>query len=77
LRLKVARRLAAVPELFAVAAEQYLPVIDAVTDSAERSRLVALLRAPPSKPRSWEGTARFTRCSLGRCGSRTPAIPPC
>ena len=44
LRLEVARRLAAVPELFAVAAEQYLPVIDAVTDSAERSRLVALLR---------------------------------
>ena len=25
--------------------------------------------APPSRPRSWAGTARFTRCSRGRCGS--------
>ena len=33
-----------VPELFAVAAEQYLPVVDAVTDAAERSQVVALLR---------------------------------
>src|SRR6185295_5690528 len=44
LQLGLARRLAAVPELFAVAAEQYLPVIDAVADVAERSRVVALLR---------------------------------
>ncbi len=43
LQLGLARRLSAVPELFAVAAEQYLPVIDAVTE-AERSQVVSLLR---------------------------------
>jgi signal transduction histidine kinase len=44
LHLALARRLAAEPGLFAVAAEQYLPVIDAVTDAGERLRVVALLR---------------------------------
>jgi signal transduction histidine kinase len=44
LQLVMARRLAAVPQLFAVAAEQYLPVLDAVTDAAERRRVVGLLR---------------------------------
>ena len=44
LQLGLARRLAAVPELFAVAADQYLPVIDAVSEAAERSHVVALLR---------------------------------
>ncbi len=44
LRLAMARRLAAVPELFAAAAEQYLPVADAVDDAAERRRVVRLLR---------------------------------
>ncbi|GAA0708977.1 GAF domain-containing protein [Dactylosporangium roseum] len=44
LRVAVARRLAGVPELFAVAAEQYLPVIDAVDGPAERHRVVGLLR---------------------------------
>ena len=34
----------AVPELFAVAAEQYLPVVDAVDDPAERRAVVGLLR---------------------------------
>ncbi|WP_344407372.1 ATP-binding protein, partial [Dactylosporangium fulvum] len=43
-QLSVARRLAGVPELFAVAAEQYLPVIDAVDDPAERHHVVGLLR---------------------------------
>ena len=32
------------PELFAVAAEQYLPVVDAVDDATERRRVVGLLR---------------------------------
>jgi signal transduction histidine kinase len=45
LQLAMARRLAAVPELFAVAAEQYLPVIDAVDDPAERRAVVGLLRS--------------------------------
>ena len=44
LQLAMARRLAEVPELFAVAAEQYLPVVDAVDDPAERRRVVGLLR---------------------------------
>nr|WP_018506336.1 diguanylate cyclase [Parafrankia discariae] len=44
LRLRLARRLAARPELGALAAEQYLPVIDAVRDPAERHDVVELLR---------------------------------
>ena len=44
LQLAVARRLAGEPELYAVAAEQYLPVIDAVADAAERRLVVGLLR---------------------------------
>jgi signal transduction histidine kinase len=44
LQLAMARRLARVPELTAVAAEQYLPVVDAVDDPAERQRVVDLLR---------------------------------
>ncbi|WP_432826404.1 AAA family ATPase [Dactylosporangium sp. CA-092794] len=44
LQLAMARRLATVPELFAVAAEQYLAVADAVNDPAERRRVVGLLR---------------------------------
>jgi predicted ATPase/GAF domain-containing protein len=44
LQLGMARRLAAVPELFAVAAGQYLPVADAVNDAAERQVVVGLLR---------------------------------
>jgi signal transduction histidine kinase len=43
-QLAVARRLAAVPELFAVAAEQYLPVAGAVTDAGERRQVAGLLR---------------------------------
>jgi signal transduction histidine kinase len=43
-QLAMARRLAGVPDLFAVAAEQYLPVIDAVDDPAERRAAAGLLR---------------------------------
>src|SRR3984957_8994491 len=43
-QLAMARRLAAAPELFAVAAEQYLPAIGAVTDAAERRQVAGLLR---------------------------------
>ena len=43
LQLTLARRLAARPELFAVAAEQYLPVADAVRDVAERRGAARLL----------------------------------
>jgi hypothetical protein len=44
LQLDMARRLAAVPELFAGAAEQYLPVAGALSDPAERRVVVGLLR---------------------------------
>jgi len=44
LQLAMARRLAAVPELFAVAAEQYLPVTGALHDAGERRQVVGLLR---------------------------------
>nr|WP_296064358.1 AAA family ATPase [uncultured Actinoplanes sp.] len=44
LHLAMARRLAAVPGLFAVAAEQYLPVADAVTEPGERRAVSGLLR---------------------------------
>jgi signal transduction histidine kinase len=43
-QLAMARRLAGVPELFAVAAEQYLSVADAVGDPGERRVAVGLLR---------------------------------
>ncbi|MFF4601125.1 AAA family ATPase [Amycolatopsis sp. NPDC001319] len=44
LQLATARRLAEVPELSAVAAEQYLPVVDGIDDAGERRRVVGLLR---------------------------------
>jgi len=44
LQLAMARRLAGVPELFAAAAGQYLPVADAVDEPAERRVVVGLLR---------------------------------
>ncbi|WP_142096051.1 AAA family ATPase [Pseudonocardia cypriaca] len=44
LHLAMARRLARERELYAAAAEQYLPVIDAVTDPTERRDVVRLLR---------------------------------
>ncbi|MFI5606889.1 AAA family ATPase [Amycolatopsis sp. NPDC051903] len=44
LQLAMARRLARTPGLFAVAAEQYLPVLDAVDDLAERQEVTELLR---------------------------------
>ena len=43
LQLAMARRMASVPELFAVAAEHYLPVVDAIDDPRERRQVVELL----------------------------------
>jgi predicted ATPase/signal transduction histidine kinase len=51
LHLAMARRLARVPVLFAVAAEQYLPVIDAVDEAAEQRHVVALLRRAADQAR--------------------------
>jgi len=50
LQLAMARRLAGVPELFAVAAEQYLPVLDAVTDAADAGGWWGCCAARPTKP---------------------------
>jgi signal transduction histidine kinase len=41
--LAIARRLAPIPELFAVAAEHYLPVVDALEDPVERQAAAELL----------------------------------
>jgi hypothetical protein len=49
LQLAMARRLAAVPELFAAAAEQYLPAAGSVTDAAERRQMMGLLRRAASQ----------------------------
>jgi len=43
-QLAMARRLAGVPELSAVAAEQYLPVVDGIAGAAERRQVAGLLR---------------------------------
>ena len=51
LQLAMARRLASAPELFAVTAEQYLPVADAVEDAAERRQVVGLLRRAAGQAR--------------------------
>ena len=50
-QLAIARRLAEAPELFAVAAEQYLPVVDEVDDPTERRRVVSLLRKAADQAR--------------------------
>ena len=50
-QLAIARRLAGVPELFAVAAEQYLAVVGEVDDPAERRQVVALLRQAADQAR--------------------------
>ena len=44
LQLAMARRLATVPEFVAVAAEQYLPVVEALDDPDERRRVARLLQ---------------------------------
>ncbi|GAA5114802.1 AAA family ATPase [Pseudonocardia adelaidensis] len=51
-QLTMARRLAEVPGLFAIAAEQYLPVVDAIDAPAERRRVVELLRSAADQART-------------------------
>ena len=72
LHLEMARRLAAVPELFAAAAEQYLPVIDAIADPAERQPVVdaAAARRRPS------GVDRGLRAGERAAGRRAAAHRP-
>jgi hypothetical protein len=51
LQLEAARRLAGVPELFAVAAEQYLPVSGAVSDPKSAVQWWSCCGAPPTRRR--------------------------
>jgi hypothetical protein len=76
LQLVIARRPAAVPELFAVAAGQYLPVIDAVSEAAERLMERAngyletsLVSAAPSP-----GRQTSTRSCTSGCSRPTSVI---
>jgi signal transduction histidine kinase len=54
----MARRLAAAPELSAVAAEQYLPAIDAIDDPTEQQQVLPLLRRTANEARSVADHAR-------------------
>ena len=67
-QLAMARRLAAVPELFAVAAEQYLPVVDALDDATERRRVADLL-----SQRGRPGRADRRQPAGGRAAGSSPA----
>ena len=62
----------AVPELFAVAAEQYLPVVDAVDDAAERRAVVELLRRAADQARD----DRRPRAGERAAGRRAAADRP-
>jgi hypothetical protein len=68
LQLAMARRMASVPELFAVAAEHYLPVVDAVDDPEERRQVVGLLQRAA-------GQATLTG-DHGRIDALLSAAPP-
>src|SRR3954469_1200707 len=61
LHLDLARRLSQVPELFAVAAEQYLPVVAAVHDAGERRRAVRMLRLATDQATLYGEHALITR----------------
>ncbi|MEJ3749267.1 diguanylate cyclase [Actinomycetes bacterium KLBMP 9797] len=50
-RTRLARRLASRPELSAVAAQQYLPVVDAVREPGERRQVVELFRRAAEEAR--------------------------
>ena len=77
LQLAMARRLAGVPELFAAAAEQYLPVADAVDDPAERRLVVGLLRRAAGQAALDRGLRAGERAAGRRAAARsTRARPP-
>ena len=67
-QLDMARRLAAVPGLFAVAAEQYLPLLGAVDDPEERRSVVGLLRRAADQA-ALIGDHAQVNCAAGRCAA--------
>ena len=60
-RLRLARKLVRRPELYAVAALQYLPVVDAVTDPDERRTVVGVLRRAAEQAKLLSGQALVER----------------
>ncbi len=64
-RLRLARRLASRPELFAVAAHQYLPVVDAVDDPAERKQVVELFRRAADEAKLTSNYPVVERAAVG------------
>ena len=56
-RLSLARRLVRRPELYAVAAQQYLPVVDAITDPDERRLVAGALRQAAEQAKMVSGQA--------------------
>jgi diguanylate cyclase (GGDEF)-like protein len=64
--LALARRLVELPELSSAAAEQYLPAIDAVTDPAERRRVVGLFHHAAARSRvlNFAVTERFLAAAI-------------
>lgn len=73
LRLDLARRMATRPDLFAVAAEQYLPVIDMVRDPPERERVATLLRRAAGQAQLLSNYSLVDRCLAAALALRDPA----
>ena len=61
-QLRLARRLALQPDLFAVAAAQYLPVADAIHEARERRAVAGLLRRAADQARLSSNHALVERC---------------
>lgn len=74
-RLQLARRLAAHPDLFAAAAEQYLPVMGAVTESEERIAVSGLLRRAAEQARMLGNFALAERLLTAALPLLDPADP--
>lgn len=74
LRLRLARQLASRPELFAEAADQYLPVVDVLTDPSERRHTATLLSKAAQK-HMWIGESLPAERLLGAALSLTDDPP--
>jgi predicted ATPase len=82
LRLRLARQLARRAELFAVAAQQYLPVVEAVQEPQERRQVAGLLRRAASQAQLLSNypvvdrllAAAVTLCTGGLTRPRRPMI---
>jgi diguanylate cyclase (GGDEF)-like protein len=73
LGLGIARRLAAMPDLFAVAAEQYLQVLDALGNADEQSAVAGLLRRAADQAKLLSNHALVERLSAAAVRLTDPA----